>query len=224
MSSGGGLLFAKRLLSLFDFHTLLVPGDKKMIKLQNLFYLAVIFSIASSSVLWADARVLHLSPDTPPVDVYVGTSNNPSATETALLEDFPYLAASPYVPLPTNTYFIDVTPAGTSVVAIDVNDLAVDGATDYSIAAVGTLTAETPDDIPLEALVLVDDRTVDPVNGRVRIAHTSPNAPAVDIVVSQLGTEPVVSNLAYKSDTGYLTLPPDTYDVTFSRPVRIMKS
>ena len=86
-------------------------------------------------------------------------------------------------------------------------------AVDYSIAAVGTLAVETPD-IPLEALVLVDDRTVDPANAKVRIVHTSPNAGDVDIVVAQLGTEPIVEGLQYKADTGYLSLPAGIYDVS----------
>lgn len=46
--------------------------------------------------------------------------------------------------------------------------------------------------------------------GRVRIMHASPDAPAVDIFVEG---EKAVTNLAFQEDTGYIALPAGTYNV-----------
>ncbi|HEX2836960.1 MAG TPA: DUF4397 domain-containing protein [Phycisphaerales bacterium] len=48
-------------------------------------------------------------------------------------------------------------------------------------------------------------------NANVRVFHGSPDAPAVDVVVND-GNPPAVQNLAFRSVTGYLTLPAATYN------------
>ena len=61
---------------------------------------------ASSS---AGVRVVHASPDTPPVDVYVNTAPGAGAPAIANLA---FRGATGYVPLPTDTYRFRVTPSG----------------------------------------------------------------------------------------------------------------
>jgi hypothetical protein len=48
-------------------------------------------------------------------------------------------------------------------------------------------------------------------NARVRVFHASPDAPNVDVLVND-GTPPAVQNLAYRSATGYLSVPAATYN------------
>lgn len=48
-------------------------------------------------------------------------------------------------------------------------------------------------------------------NANVRVFHASPDAPAVDVVVND-GNPPAIQNLAFRSATGYLTLPASTYN------------
>ncbi len=168
--------------------------------MKNLVSAVTLVCLAVTSYSNADVRVLHLSPDAPPVDVLVGATQD---SQAPLLTDFPYKEVSPYVPLPTGNYFIDVVPSAGGASVIDVNGLPIDGDTDYSIAAVNELSA-------IEPLVLVDDNTIDPSNARIRLVHASPNAPEVDISVDGLG---VVSTLDFKENSPYLTLPEGEYTV-----------
>ncbi len=149
----------------------------------------------------ADVRVLHLSPDAPPVDILVGTSE---MTKAPLVTDFAYGSISPYVPVPTGNYFIDVIPSGTTTPVIDVNGIGIDGAVTYSIAAVNVVAA-------IEPLVLIDDNTINPAAARVRIVHASPNAGAVDISVQGLGV--VAPGVNFKDATPYLEVPEGTYTI-----------
>lgn len=58
----------------------------------------------------ASARLIHLSPDAGPVDVYVNGASTPT------LEDIGFLGAlEEYVALPQGLYTFDVAPANTSL-------------------------------------------------------------------------------------------------------------
>lgn len=156
--------------------------------------------LASSSLMAANVRVAHLSPDAPAVDVLVGASEDSKA---AVLENVAFPAVSGYLPVADGSYFIDVTQTGTtSPAVIDVNDFALAG--DLTIAAVGQLA-------DIEPLVLMDDRVTDPTKAKLRAVHASPNAPAVDIFVDGAGLLPQLTNLAFKDSTGYLPLDPGEY-------------
>ena len=167
--------------------------------MKRVFVAASLVCLIGSAVM-ADVRVLHLSPDAPNVDVFVGAADDPT---DAVLTDVPYQAVSSYIPLATGNYFIDVTPSAGGSPVINVDGLAIDGATDYSIAAVNSVAS-------IEPLVLVDDNTIDPSNARLRVVHASPDAPEVDISVDGLG---VVATLDFKETSPYLTVPAGDYTV-----------
>jgi hypothetical protein len=167
--------------------------------MKKLFF-AVVCALFVASQGAADVRVLHLSPDAPEVDVFLGAADDPT---NAVLTNVPFTGVSPYLPVPTGNYFIDVTPSAGGSPVINVDGLAVDGATDYSIAAVNAVAS-------IEPLVLVDDNTIDAGNARIRLVHASPDAPEVDISVDGVG---VVSTLSFKENSPYLTLPEGDYTV-----------
>lgn len=150
-------------------------------------------------------RVVHASPDTPPVDVYVNTA--PGAGAPAIT-NLPFRSATGYVPLPTASYRFRVTPSGaTSPVPIDAT-ASIDGSTDYTIAAIGLLSG-TP---AISPLVLVDDNTIDPLNARVRFVHASPDAPAVDIFAAG-GATPIWDAVTFGNSGGYRTIPGGSYNL-----------
>lgn len=154
------------------------------------------------SVASADVRVIHASPDAPPVDVYVNETPGIGSPAITGLE---FTQSSGYVPLPTDTYNFQVTPANeTSPVVIDAT-AGIDGNTDYTIAAINFLDN-------IEPLVLVDDNSFNPDAARIRFVHTSPDAPAVDIFAAGV-PDALFSGVEFGESGGYIEVPGNTYDL-----------
>lgn len=176
-----------------------------LVQQKSLLMVSLAAGLALSASAHAGVRVIHASPDTPPVDVYVNTA--PGAGAPAIT-NLPFRSATGYVPLPTDNYRFRVTPAGaTSPVPIDAT-AAINGSTDYTIAAIGLLSG-TP---AISPLVLVDDNTINPTQARVRFVHGSPDAPAVDIFAVGLAT-PVWDAVSFGTSGGYRTLAPGNYNL-----------
>jgi hypothetical protein len=145
----------------------------------------------------ARVRVVHASPDAPAVDVWVNGS--------VAFSDAPFEGITDYASLDAGSYQVQVTPTGaTEPVVIDATlDLA--GGTDYTVVAVGLLS-------DIEPLVLVDNNSA-PASGKahVRFVHASPDAPAVDIAVTD---GPVLfSDIPFKGVGDYLPVDAGTYDL-----------
>jgi hypothetical protein len=162
--------------------------------------------LAVGSYAAADVRVAHLSPNTPTVDVLAGAAGS-TDPKGLLFDAASYPGVTGYLPVPTGSYDIDVVlDSDNSVIGIDVDGLAIDGDTDYTIAAVGLLGG----DPELQPLVFVDDNTLDAGNARVRFIHASSNAPTVDIDAVGVGT--VFDDVERFTSGGYITVPAGTYD------------
>lgn len=149
---------------------------------------------------YARVRVAHLSPDTPPVDVFINGGK--------VLANVPFTAISNYLNLATGTYNIKIFASvanGQGTPAIEANVTVATGK-DYTIAALGKLANIT-------AGVYLDDNTR-PAAGkaRLRVIHASPDAPAVDIAVAN-GGPVLVPNLSFKDASGYLELPAGSYNL-----------
>jgi hypothetical protein len=159
--------------------------------------------LALTGAAYADAsvRVIHASPDAPAVDVLVNGGSVPAFT------NFSYGQAVGPVSVPGGSYDIDVVPTGGMAPGvIDVNGLALMDNTDYTIAAINTLAN-------IEPLVLVDDNTLDPSNARIRFVHASPNAPAVDITLSDGTVLFAGTEFGNAAGEGYLSVPGGVYDL-----------
>lgn len=150
----------------------------------------------------AQVRVFHNSPDTPAVDIYV------NGTKT--LANVTYGTLSDYLRVPRGTYNLQVKVAPST--AADPAALQADvrlGRRPTTIAAIGSLTG---DGGPLQLKVLRDRDTRSRYLTRLRVAHTSPDAPAVDVQVKLAGRWlRVVRDLEFGQATGYLLLPAWTY-------------
>jgi hypothetical protein len=88
-----------------------------------------------------------------------------------------------------------------------VSGVALNAGTNYSVFAVGRVSDNT-----LAALPVVDVR-VPVVNAQLRVAHLSPDAPAVDIWVD--GNR-VLQNVPFKAISDYLVVPAGSYRIHVS--------
>jgi hypothetical protein len=147
-------------------------------------------------------RVMHASPDTPPVDIFVDGAK--AVTGLA----FP--ANTGYVSLPAGTHNVKVfvSPSdGSGTPALEA-DLDVVAGKDYTVLAVGLVGDGSLALLPLE------DNNATPANGKahIRLIHASPDAPAVDVAVA--GTSSLVfSNVAFKGVGAYTPVDAGTYDL-----------
>jgi hypothetical protein len=147
-------------------------------------------------------RVFHDSPDTPPVDIYVNGAKT--------LSNVAYGTLSDYLRVPQGTYKVQVKVAPSTEKSPAALQARVRlGRLPTTIAAIGSLAG---DGEPLQLKVLRDRDTGSRYLARLRVAHTSPDAPAVD-VQARLGGRwvRVVRNLEFGEDSRYLVLPASTY-------------
>ena len=147
-------------------------------------------------------RVVHLSPDAPPVDVEVDNET--------VLEDVSYTDSSPYLEVPA-LLNVKVNAAGTDTTVID-QDLVLIPDDEQTVIAANFLA-------DIEALLLFDDNTP-PTNGnvKVRAVHGAPSAPNVDIYVTSPDadieeTDPTLTNIPFLGVSDYLEVPAADYRV-----------
>jgi hypothetical protein len=147
-------------------------------------------------------RAFHNSPDTPAVDIYVNGAKT--------LSDVTYGTLSDYLQVPQGTYNVQVKVAPSTVgdpAALEADVRLGRGPT--TIAAIGSLTG---DGGPLQLKVLPDRDTISRHLTRLRVAHTSPDAPAVDVQAKLAGRwTRIVRDLEFGETSGYLLAPAGRY-------------
>ena len=87
-------------------------------------------NLAAPAEGMAHVRVVHAAPDAPAVDVAV-------ADGPVLIEGLAFKSASDYLPVEAMTYDLEVRPAGTEDVAIDVAGFNAEAGTVYTVMAIG---------------------------------------------------------------------------------------
>lgn len=169
---------------------------------------ALVSLLASTSALSAQAadtgrvRIMHASPDTPPVDIFV--DGQKAVTALAFPKD------TGYVTLPAGPHNVKVfvSPSdGAGTPALEA-DLTITKGKDYTVLAVGEVGKATLGLLPLE------DNNATPANGKahVRLIHASPDAPAVDVGVAGTSVK-VFSNVAYKGVGAYTPVDAGSYNL-----------
>ncbi|MBC8061329.1 MAG: DUF4397 domain-containing protein [Clostridiaceae bacterium] len=140
-------------------------------------------------------RVFHASPNSPAVDVY--------ANENLIVKDLAYKELSQYLPVPFGNYNIKVYPSGQMTNPVINTNIYIPENTVFNVAAIGVL--------PNISLYPIQEPNTAQESGKacVRFIHLSPNAPAVDIKLTD-GTT-VFNNVAYKDITNYVNVPAGTY-------------
>jgi hypothetical protein len=162
-------------------------------------------------------RIVHASPDAPPVDVLVN--------DTIRAAVGGYGAVTDYIPLSPATYNLKVVPEmGDPADAVLEADVPFLQGNERTVVAVGTLTDPM---IPFELLDLTDNNRSVATEARIRLVHGSVSAGEVDIYVAAGGTLTVDVDTAqdfaytatavpFKADTGYLALPAGSYDIAIT--------
>lgn len=142
-------------------------------------------------------RILHSSPGSPSVDIYI--NDNPTIRGLA------YKGFTDYIPIPSGSYNIKVYPAGSKNTPIVNTGLFIPDGVIYTLAAIGTL--------PNVSLLPIEDtrRPMIPGKTLLRFAHLSPDAPNVDITLPD-GT-PLFKNIGYKQVASYIPVTPGRYRI-----------
>jgi hypothetical protein len=175
----------------------------------------------------ARLRLIHASPGTPPVDA--GTGGGVAFAPVFSSVAFGEAAAVDTAPLSGARLSARAHGTTQDALAIDGVDLP-EGAV-ATVFAIGQLGATAT---PLRVLLCVDNGEPDgvhaqcsivgdaPHNARLRIAHLSPDAPAVDVCLAPAGTQafgktPLLrslgaAGLGYPQVTAYVEVPAGSYD------------
>jgi hypothetical protein len=158
-------------------------------------------SVLEDATSGALVKVLHASPNVPPVTIYVNGE--------VAFERIRTLTGTKYVSLPAGTYDVAVALEGDPVSeAVLTTKLTVADKTRYVAFARGLLEGSGAAKLELAAQTSI---AVAPEGkAAVRVWHLSPDAPRVDIYVNG---EKTLSRVAYKAASEYLTLDPGTYAV-----------
>lgn len=124
-------------------YTLAATGRLQSIALQPILEPITPFRPGTSLI-----RFIHLSPNTPPVDITLPTGQK-------LFTDIQYKEVSGYIPVNPGTYTLQARPTGTDTVALHVPNVRLLPNRIYSVYAVG-LSGERP---PLQVLIPLDGST-----------------------------------------------------------------
>ena len=146
----------------------------------------------------ACVNIVHASPDAPAVDVYVDGA--------LALEGLEFGTFSGWVALPAGDHQVQVAATGTTPeeAVIDATVTLEEGVA-YEVAATGFLAEITPQIYPVDLAATGADMA------RVRVIHTSPDAPAVDVAVA--GGDVLIANLEFPNASDALDVPAGTYDL-----------
>ena len=155
----------------------------------------------------AKARVIHLSPDAPAVDILANDGATP------VFADVEYKEGTPFADVPAATYDFHVAPKGGSSADAVLNVAGVALAADkaYTVAAFGPLAS-------IQAIALEDDLSAVPDGTiRVRAIHTAKDVGEVDIwnLPAAGDPSPLYENVPFGAAGAYLELPVGAYTLGF---------
>jgi len=145
-------------------------------------------------------RLAHLSPNTPPVDVYLYSFGDPSAQ--LVLHHVGYGAVSPYEAVTAGDYSVAMRLAGAAPTTQPVlsASVAVAAGNAYTVAGLGPESA-------LRLQVLHDELSTPPGKAEVRLIQASLRD---HVVTVSLGGQVLASSLAFGTVSGYRTVSPGT--------------
>jgi hypothetical protein len=156
---------------------------------------------ASGGVGWL--RLAHLSPNTPAVDCYLYSFDNPNAK--IVLRHVAYGAVSPYEQVPAGEYTVAMRGAGAAPASKPVLSASVDvqpgGA--YTVAGMGPYAG-------LRLQVVQDKLTTPQGKALVRVIQASMRQPKVSV---GLNGQSLASQLAFSKISSYVAVSPGSFTV-----------
>lgn len=163
----------------------------------------------------ARLQVIHncAATDAALVDVWLNDGPQP------LLDDFAFRTASPFIDAPAGQFFdVSISLPGSidTTGALFRQTFLLESSKTYIVIASGTIGSGmyTPAQ-PFSLEVIPEARETAQVSGNVDVIvwHGSTDAPAVDVVETQVGAGTIIDDIAYGTAQGYLGLPPANYDL-----------
>lgn len=148
-------------------------------------------------------RVAHVSPDAPPVDVYVDGEQVLSGVE--------FGNVSEYMTLSAGEHDVRVTPEDDNETTFFDGDVSLEPRKAMTLFAAGEVTGDA--DRPFDPVVYEDDALEPSENeSAISVAHFSPDAPAVDVTADD-GDVVLAENLTYGNASQYVSVPAGDYTV-----------
>lgn len=147
-------------------------------------------------------RIMHASPDTPPVDIFV--DGQKAVTALAFPNNTGYVA----LPAGGHNVKVFVSPSdGTGTPALEAT-LEIVAGKDVTVLATGLVGNGS-----LALTVFEDDNTTPSGNNaHVRLIHASPDAPPVNVAVAGTNTN-VFTGVAFRNVSPYVPVPAGTYSL-----------
>jgi len=207
---------------LFDSGTVTLPGGSDLVisALQNEgpgtapIFLSVVDAYGNDSRIYdvstpASLRVIHDSPNAPPVSVIA--NGNVSAP---LVPSLAYPSFTPYESVAAGTLSVAITPASNTSDTLISQSLTLAAGTVHSIYAVGDLAN-------LQSYVTRDHDRRYATQAKLRIIHGSPSAGPVDVYLTPPGTSitstaPTYANLSFLADTDFVSYAAGNYTLTIT--------
>lgn len=146
-------------------------------------------------------RVVHASPDAPPVDVLVENES--------VLTDVPFGAVSDYLSLQAGTYNVTIAAAEDPETVVFEGEVTLEPRTVSTVAATGEISEDAA--TSFEPVFYSDDAvTPDANESAIRVVHLSPDAPTVDVTAAN-GSVVLADNVSYQNASDYVTVPAGDY-------------
>jgi len=131
----------------------------------------------------SEVRVVHASPNSPNVDIYVDKGAKPTLANVKFGEFTPYMGVV------AGVHHVTITKAGDAKTIVFDQDVKLGGQLGYTLIAEGTLAN-------FSVKVLVDDLSDTAGMARITVVHAVSDGPAVDVITTA-DKKAVVSNLAF---------------------------
>ncbi|UOY93333.1 DUF4397 domain-containing protein [Ectobacillus sp. JY-23] len=174
-----------------------------MKRFLSLLVALMMFSVLATSAFAAEqkeamVRIVHASPDAPAVDVVVDGKT--------VVTNAAFKAATDYVKLSAGEHEVQIFATGTVAENKPVisQKLNVEAGKSYTVAAINKVAN-------LELLVMNDEAMTTEGKTKVRVAHLSPDAPAVDVALK--GGDALFANAPFKGVTDFKEVDPATLDL-----------
>jgi hypothetical protein len=171
----------------------------------------------------AKLRVVHGAPAVPNVDIFVTGPNealptSPTIASLAFAGQAP-AAGSAALSVPAGDYRIRARVAGQTAIAFDSGTIAIPANGDLVLIAVPDAG---PSLSPIQLLLAPKGGSaafIRDARAALRVAHLSPNVPAVDVFLKAPGavnaaSNRALSNVTFPNDSGFLDVVAGTYDAS----------
>ncbi|TVQ46395.1 MAG: DUF4397 domain-containing protein [Gammaproteobacteria bacterium] len=158
-------------------------------------------------------RIVHASADAPNVDILVEGD--------VAFGDVPFLAATPITELDSGDYEIQVDarlPGDERLAVIGPVTLSLEADIQYNVLAIGNVAADADSPEAFGPLILEQPQEqIDAGDVRVRVVHGAPNAPEVNVFVTEPGDLPAgempLGTFAFGEDLDPVTVPEGDYQI-----------